>query len=147
MKTGIKKFFQVQLDELFEFYETKEPSMYFEIKKVNNDFIITNISKELLEILHLNLKDVIGQSINTIFSVTNADQKIQYQQIYQLAFEGQSVLFYYEGIRNSELSLLSYITPEYYNMDWERVRCRCVTFSNKTVNNILKKNTKFVVLW
>ncbi|MBG0972359.1 hypothetical protein [Bacillus sp. SRB3LM] len=142
----IKRFFRVQLELLFQEYEQIKPNMYFEAQKLEDDFVITDISDELLNSIHLKYKHLRGESMNTVFCIKNDNAIQKYQQIYQLAWTGERVLFYFITQNNSNLAFLTYIEPEYHVNQIKKIKGRCVPFEKNTVQHILQHAYQFVIL-
>ena len=142
----IKRLFRVQLELLFHEYEQIRPNMYFEAQKLDDDFVITDISDELIHSVHLNYKHLKGESINTVFCINNDNAIQKYQQIYQLAWNGERVLFYFITNNNSNLVFLTYIEPQYQVNQIKKLKGRCVPFEKNTVQNILQHAYQFVIL-
>ncbi|MBH0338465.1 hypothetical protein BM86_24005 [Bacillus thuringiensis] len=120
--------------------------MYFEAQKLEGDFVITDISDELLTCVPLNDKNLCGESINTVFCIKNKNTIPKYQQIYQLAWTGERVLFYFITDRHSNLAFLTYMEPQYYINPITKIKGRCVLFEKNTVQNILQHDYPFVIL-
>ncbi|MEK4503506.1 hypothetical protein [Bacillus sp. FSL R12-0069] len=62
---NLKRQFHQLLEKLFQEYEERYPSMYFIFQQVERQFVFLDVNQKLLQSVHQQRKDFIGQTLDT----------------------------------------------------------------------------------
>ncbi|TJZ99917.1 hypothetical protein FA950_29395 [Bacillus thuringiensis] len=100
--------------------------MYFTLKKIDNEFVFTDICSELLELTCQNREDLIGKTLDTATHIGDEDLRNKLRKIYILAWNQKRVLFYYFPIQNPDVFIIIYLEPQHVHNEIIEIKGRCM---------------------
>ncbi|PGT54835.1 hypothetical protein COD86_19080 [Bacillus cereus] len=138
--------FRLLLEKLFQEYEELYPRMYFVFQKVEQQFVFTDVNQELLQSVHQQKEDFIGQTLDTVPHLGDEETRQKLKTIYPLAWAGKKIIFYCFPISNVDIYVITYLEPQYVNGQVFQVMGRCASFHKNEVPDTLEQLDQFVVL-
>ncbi|CUB58913.1 hypothetical protein BN2127_JRS10_04690 [Bacillus subtilis] len=136
--------FRLLLENLFQEYEECYPSMYFIFQKVEQQFVFTDVNPELLQSVHQQRKDFIGQTLDTAPHLGDEETRRKLKTIYPLAWAGKKIIFYCFPDSNMDIFVITYLEPHYVNGQAFQVMGRCASFHKNEFQDELKQLEQFV---
>ncbi|MGG0314584.1 hypothetical protein ABEY53_24580 [Bacillus mycoides] len=140
---NLKIQFHLLLERLFKEYEECYPSMYF-IQKVERQFVFLDVNQELLQSVHQQRKDFIGQTLDTAPHLGDEETRRKLRTIYPLAWAEKKIIFYCFPISNLNIFVITYLEPQYVNGKVFQVKGRCASFHKNEVQDTLEQLEQFV---
>ncbi|OQR53390.1 hypothetical protein [Bacillus sp. CDB3] len=132
------------LEKLFHEYEEHYPSMYFVFQKVEHQFVFTDVNQELLQSVHQQREDFIGQTLDTAPHLGDEETRRKLKTIYPLAWAGKTIIFYCFPVSNLDIFVITYLEPLYVNQQVVQVMGRCASFHKNEFQDTLEHLEQFV---
>ncbi|HHL0973865.1 TPA: hypothetical protein ACQUHP_005551 [Bacillus cereus] len=132
------------LEELLQEYEKSHSRMYFVFKKIEEQYVFTNVNQELLQAVHQQRTDFVGQTIDTAPHLGDEATRIKLKTIYPLAWSGKKVIFYCFPDRNINIFVITYLEPQYEQGKIVQVVGRCAAFDKNASQDMLPYLEEFV---
>ncbi|KXY84375.1 MULTISPECIES: hypothetical protein [Bacillus] len=141
---NLKMQLRLLLEKLFQEYEERYPRMYFVFQKVEQQFVFTDVNQELLQSVHQQREDFIGQTLDTAPHLGDEETRKKLKTIYPLAWEGKKIIFYCFPISNLDILVITYLEPLYVNQQVVQVRGRCASFHKNELQDTVEQLEQFV---
>ncbi|WP_410991230.1 hypothetical protein [Bacillus cereus] len=132
------------LEELLQDYEKHHSRMYFMFKKNRDHYVFTDVNQALLQAVHQQRTDFVGQTIDTAPHLGDEATRMKLKTIYPLAWSGENVIFYCFPDRNVEIFVITYLEPQFENGKVVQVRGRCASFNKNEFQDTLQHLEEFV---
>lgn len=132
------------LEELLQNYEKHHSRMYFMFKKIAEHYVFTDVNHELLQAVHQQRADFVGQTIDTAPHLGDETTRTKLKTIYPLAWSGKKVIFYCFPDRNIDIFVITYLEPQYEKGKVVQVKGRCASFNKNEFQDTLQYLEEFV---
>ncbi|HDR8117850.1 hypothetical protein ACO1D2_00785 [Bacillus thuringiensis] len=132
------------LEELLQDYEKHHSRMYFMFKQDEGDYVFTDVNQALLQTVHQQRTDFVGQTIDTAPHLGDEAARKKLKNIYPLAWSGKKVIFYCFPDRNVDIFVITYLEPQYEQGEVVQVRGRCASFDKNEFQDTLQYLEEFV---
>ncbi|MCQ6530827.1 hypothetical protein [Bacillus mycoides] len=141
----LKMYLCLLLEELLYEYEKQYPPLYFLFQKVNEQYVFTDMNESLLQTIHQQREDFVGQTLDTAPNLGDEATRRKFKEIYSLAWSGKKVIFYYFPISNVDIFVITYLEPQYENQQIVQVIGRGASFHKNEIQGTLEQLQQFVV--
>ncbi|PEL95624.1 hypothetical protein CN602_28225 [Bacillus cereus] len=132
------------LEKLLQDYEKHHSHMYFMFQKNEGDYVFTDVNQALLQTVHQQRTDFVGQTIDTAPHLGDEATRQKLKTIYPLAWSGKKVIFYCFPDRNADIFVITYLEPQYEKGKVVQVRGRCASFDKNEFQDTLQYLEEFV---
>ncbi|MED3038502.1 hypothetical protein CBR56_28870 [Bacillus thuringiensis] len=132
------------LEKLLQDYEKHHSRMYFMFQKNEGDYVFTDVNQTLLQTVHQQRTDFVGQTIDTAPHLGDEATRAKLKTIYPLAWSGKKVIFYCFPERNVDIFVITYLEPQYKKGKVVQVRGRCASFDKNEFHDTLQHLEEFV---
>ncbi|PGT50479.1 hypothetical protein COD86_07755 [Bacillus cereus] len=140
----LKMQLRLLLEKLFQEYEEHHSSMYFIFQKVEHQFVFTDVNQELLQSVHQQREDFIGQTLDTAPHLGDEETRQKLKTIYPLAWTGKKIIFHYFPVSNLDIFVITYLEPHYVNGQVFQVMGRCASFHKNEFQEPVEQLEQFV---
>ncbi|NWQ42648.1 hypothetical protein MLOOGBEN_18260 [Bacillus sp. EB106-08-02-XG196] len=114
-------------------FENVHDKTRFEVKKINNSFIFTNVNHMMLDTIKLKREDIIGKTCSEFPIKRDLADKLP--AIYDKAWNGHEMLQFLFPITNENVCLVVAIRPILKNGKTDRLIGCCVPINVKQLGN------------
>lgn len=97
------------ISKLMAEYQSLYGKMNFNFKKVDNKFIITHVSPNILELVKLSQSDIVGKSLDELVNHKETGQELK--QFFEKAWSGDEAFYYCAPPKNKEIFLFIILKP------------------------------------
>ncbi|PHG61811.1 hypothetical protein COI59_21655 [Bacillus toyonensis] len=132
------------LEELLLEYEQQHSSMYFVFRKIEEQYVFTDVNEALLQAVNQQRTDFVGQTVDTAPHLGDEATRTKLRTIYPLAWSGKKVIFYCFPDRNMDIFVVTYLEPQYARGQIVEVIGRCASFDKSKFKDTLQHLESFV---
>lgn len=132
------------LEELIQKYEKHHSNMYFVFKKINQQYVFTDVNSALLQAVHQKRNDFVGHNVDTAPHLGDEVTRTKLKTIYALAWSGKKIIFYCFPDSNEDIFVITYLEPHYEYGEIFQIVGRCASFNKNEFEDTLKHLEEFV---
>jgi hypothetical protein len=114
-------------------FENVHGKTRFEVKKINNSFIFTNVNQNMLDTLKLKREDIIGKTCSDLPIERNFAQKLP--SLCDKAWNGQEMLTFLSPFTNENICLVVALRPILKNGKTDKLIGFCVPMEIKQLGD------------
>ncbi|MCZ8497514.1 hypothetical protein [Priestia megaterium] len=118
-------------------YEEKYGKMTFSFRKEKDHFVFTSINDSLLNLLRIDRNEFVGKSLEDDISCIGHDLNRLLKEVYPLAWNGNTIVFYCIPSTNKDTLLIATLAPKFSNKKVNEVLGSCVPLSKEEFNEEL----------